>query len=469
MSTSTPTATIYTRMSLDMTGEGKGVERQEQECREYCERMGWAVAEVYTDNDISATTGKKRPGFEALLASAPERVVVFHTDRLVRLTKELERVIDLGVNVHALHAGHLDLSNPAGKAVAITITAWAQYEGEQKSVRQKAAFRQRAAAGRQWWSTRPFGYEMNGSRREPEASQLAQAYADVLNSVPLGTIAKRWNRDSVLTAKGNAWRAVSVRQLLMNARNAGIKVYGGEEVGPGAWEPVVPEEVYRATVRLLNRAERRTGGDGKRIGLLVGVAKCGVCQGNIHRGKRKPKKGSAREGQEGRPIYACAASRHVTLDSEQVDEIIAEKTILFLTHRDLAGQVQPSSERVDVAALKTEEAVIRSRLAELAEAFGARSVTLAQMITATDALQADLDEVEAALADAGQGDGPLADLPDAKDVAAVWRDEWDADKRRDVIQRLAVAVTLHPRGKGYRGVLPEQVRVLWMTPHGKSI
>ncbi len=114
---------VYARMSLDKTGEGLGVERQEQECRELAARLGVTVSNVFSDNDISATTGKRRPGFEALLASKPEAVIVWHIDRLVRVTKDLERVIDLGIPVHAVTAGHLDLATPAGRAVARTITA----------------------------------------------------------------------------------------------------------------------------------------------------------------------------------------------------------------------------------------------------------------------------------------------------------------------------------------------------------
>jgi len=118
-------ATIYLRQSQDKAGEGAAVSRQLDACRALCHDKGWTVDAVLTDNDVSATTGRVRPGFEALLASNPKRIVVWHVDRLVRLSRDLERVIDLGVNVYAVKSGHVDLSNPAGRAVAKTITAWA--------------------------------------------------------------------------------------------------------------------------------------------------------------------------------------------------------------------------------------------------------------------------------------------------------------------------------------------------------
>src|SRR5258708_649276 len=47
-------AAIYVRISEDKEGAGLGVERQEQDARDLCERRGYRVVEVYTDNDLSA-------------------------------------------------------------------------------------------------------------------------------------------------------------------------------------------------------------------------------------------------------------------------------------------------------------------------------------------------------------------------------------------------------------------------------
>lgn len=50
------------------------------------------VTRVYSDNDISATNGKGRPDFEAMLAARPTAIVTWHQDRLLRLTRDLERM-----------------------------------------------------------------------------------------------------------------------------------------------------------------------------------------------------------------------------------------------------------------------------------------------------------------------------------------------------------------------------------------
>ena len=45
-------AAIYVRISLDSTGEGLGVQRQEEDARAIIEARGWTLAGVYSDPSI---------------------------------------------------------------------------------------------------------------------------------------------------------------------------------------------------------------------------------------------------------------------------------------------------------------------------------------------------------------------------------------------------------------------------------
>ncbi len=60
-------AGIYVRISRDRTGEEVGIDRQERECRALWEARGWTVTGVYPDGDISACSGKHRPGGARML------------------------------------------------------------------------------------------------------------------------------------------------------------------------------------------------------------------------------------------------------------------------------------------------------------------------------------------------------------------------------------------------------------------
>jgi len=116
-------AAVYTRISRDFTGAGAGVARQEQDCREKAHALGWDVAEVYADNDISAYSGKRRPRYEAILDAIRtgqiDGVIVWHTDRLYRRVTDLEEYISVcggerrGIPTYTVKAeGSLDLAQP---------------------------------------------------------------------------------------------------------------------------------------------------------------------------------------------------------------------------------------------------------------------------------------------------------------------------------------------------------------------
>jgi site-specific DNA recombinase len=54
-------AGLYCRISDDRAGGGLGIERQRKDCVRLAEKLGWRVIDTYTDNDISAYSGRRRP------------------------------------------------------------------------------------------------------------------------------------------------------------------------------------------------------------------------------------------------------------------------------------------------------------------------------------------------------------------------------------------------------------------------
>ena len=132
------------------------MERQEADCRALAERLGWTIVAVHADNDLSAYSGKPRPGYLALLADlragAADAVVCWHTDRLHRSPSELEDYIAVcergGVPTQTVKAGPLDLASPSGRMVARQLGAVARYEVEHMVERQQRARLQAATNGR---------------------------------------------------------------------------------------------------------------------------------------------------------------------------------------------------------------------------------------------------------------------------------------------------------------------------------
>jgi DNA invertase Pin-like site-specific DNA recombinase len=240
-------AIIYVRISRDREGAGLGVERQREDCEALARRLGWRVVDVYSDNDISAYSGKPRPGYRKLLADLSAgratAVLAWHTDRLHRSPVELEEYISIcdpnGVITHTVKAGHLDLTTPSGRMVARQLGAVARFESEHKSDRQRRKRQQMAEAGQWKGGRRPFGYEADGiTLREIEAEELRRVADDLLSGVSLNACARSLNERGVFTSTGNTWTSSELAPVLMRARNAGIMVHQGEEIGRAEWPPI---------------------------------------------------------------------------------------------------------------------------------------------------------------------------------------------------------------------------------------
>src|SRR5215211_5110793 len=81
-------AVTYCRISADKTGAGLGVERQASDCRDLALKLRLGEPEVLTDNDLSAYSGKRRPGYQQLKQGLREgrwtALLVWHVDRLCR-------------------------------------------------------------------------------------------------------------------------------------------------------------------------------------------------------------------------------------------------------------------------------------------------------------------------------------------------------------------------------------------------
>src|SRR6266566_5046924 len=178
-------AGIYVRISSDPQLKRLGVQRQEQDCRDYVKRQGWKLAKVYEDNDLSAYNGKVRPAYRQLLedvrTGAIQAIVTWHPDRMHRNLTDLEEFIKVveaaGCRVEALKTGNLDFATASGRMVAGMLGVTARYESEHKAERQRRKHQELAAAGKSAGGGRPFGYEANRRTLRPAEAELVREAA----------------------------------------------------------------------------------------------------------------------------------------------------------------------------------------------------------------------------------------------------------------------------------------------------
>src|SRR5579875_1819964 len=273
---------IYARISDTLgTDSTAGVERQQEDAMRLAATKGWTVdpSMVFVDNDISGSGKVVRPAFEAMLRSRPTAIITFALDRITRNSADLDRVLALDVNVHATTAGAVDLSTPAGRAMARVITAFAIMENEQKSARIRASEQARRDEGRPRWKAdrRPFGNNLDGTLHPDESAALRAAFDLKRTGATWADCARLVNERGLrTTGAGKEFTGVTMRAVMVNPRVAGIVVEDGEEIGDGNWERIIDPEEWRAIVAASKASAREQRGQGVRANLLSGLLVCGV-------------------------------------------------------------------------------------------------------------------------------------------------------------------------------------------------
>lgn len=460
-------AVIYCRISQDRTGAGLGVDRQREDCEALATGKGWDVVETYVDNDISAFSGKRRPGYRQMLADLDEGkatvVIAWHTDRLHRSPTELEEYINLsdrrGISTHTVQAGTVDLATPSGRMTARILGAVARQESEHKGERVARARRQKALNGDWMGGIRPFGWGLPTGEAKKRVDrktgeEVEEPELDMLKAVPEEAEALRYWTDEILaggsirslvrwcadkgitTTRGNPVTHTDMRDMLLRPRNAGIAVYRGEEVGPGKWDPIVDETKYRAVVAILKDPSRTTtpGATPKWLGSILYRCGRGDCPHFVY---------VTQSGGRSYPSYRCQTGHGGGRRAETTDQYVEDTIVDRLSRDDAEDLLEPAPDGVDASGLQAEAEQIRQRMKDLGGLFGAGQLELEPFTQGMDTARAQLDGVTKQLARAAKRD-PLVGLVGAPDVRKAWK-ALGLDRQRSVLRALVEVTLKTPR------------------------
>lgn len=465
--TTVTAAAIYVRISSDPNDNRRGVERQQAECEDLAEQLGWPVARVYEDNDASAMKSKPRPRFEELLADIEAGVVdgvlCWHADRLYRRSADLVRIIDTtkerpkrpAVPIRTVASGEVDLTTSSGRTVARLLGVMAEGEVEHAVERMKLAHRKRAETGEWRFNRRIFGYRWGGTEFEPaEAEAIRQAAVDVLSGVSTGEIARRWNKLGLRTTRnGNEWRSHTVVEVLKRPLAAGRVMYNGVDLGIEAqWEPLYDYATHLALVAFFD--SRRVGKAKPRQWQGSTVYRCGVCRAiGVESGMEV-----SRRGQNYPTVYRCARKGHNSRNQAKVDNYVDALVIGRLSAPD-AADLLDSGDGVDVPGLTAQRDGLLARIEKATSAWSADDgMEYADLLDAVKPLRAKVAEIDKQLAAQARRD-PVAELLTAGGDMA---DRWAAlsPDRRGKIIALLMTVTIVPT-KPSRVFQPDGVEIEW--------
>lgn len=431
--------------------------RQEELCRELAESKGWPVAELYTDNDLSAYSGKPRPGYRAMLDAiahgSVDAVLVVDVDRLTRTPAELEEFITLA-DTHgtalANVSGDLDLATSDGRFRARIMGAVARQESEKKSERLKRERRQAALAGKPQGGRRSFGYDRDGMTvRASEGTYVREAVDRVLGGEGLRRIVADWNARGVATVYGKPWQVTSLRTLVTGPRIAGLRSYHGEIVGGAAWPAIISRDEHERVQAILGDPRRHQAGR-PAVNLLTSMVRCGRCGGRMSSSKRR----------DGSRRYICHPGEgtgqcgRVGVAADPLEVEVRDRVIAVVSSSPLPA---PPDDTGDASA---ELQHVEGKLAELAEDFAADRISRAEWLAAREGLQQRAEAAHKRLG-ADTHHAALRDVPrDAEGLRAAW-ESGDVDWRRRLLTAVLDRVIVHPAPAGFRRFTPDRVEVIW--------
>lgn len=457
-------AVIYCRISQDRAGEGAGVERQERDCRALAEQLGWEVAHVYVDNDVSAYSAKPRPEYRAMIdrirGGQVGGLLAWHTDRLYRSIPDLSELVEVcdaaNVQIRTVKAGKIDLTTPSGRLNALMFAGIARYEVERSAERVKAAKDQQALNGKFRGGARPFGYLDGGMElHQTEAARLREAAGEVLAGRSLMSVVKRWNREGIQTARGRKWTVTSLRKVLVRGRNAAlVERTDGTVIGPAQWPEILTRDELTAVRAILSDPARRTATSFERRHAGAGIYRCGKCGGVM----RVFTSTAGKTGNDADRNYMCFDHHHLSAKKGPLDEYVSEVVTARLSQPDILELLTPA-DQPDLSGLSAERNALQARKDELARLFAAGDIDGSQLRSGSADLQRRIDAIGDQLAVARQA-SPVSELAMSGDVRARW-DGLDADVKGKVIDSL-MTVTVLPVGSGRSGRhVSERVQIEW--------
>lgn len=397
MGLTTTTAGVYVRISDDRAEDAAGVGRQERDCRDLAERLGWHVGEnVYVENDTSAykrrtvrlpdgATGLRvvRPQFRRLLddlaAGNVDALIAYDLDRVARDPRDLEDLIDVIERRKVLTrsvTGSLDLSNDAGVTMARVMVAVAN-KSSRDTARRTARKHEELAEQGKWGGggIRSYGYQRDGMTVcQPEAEVIGEIAQAILAGKSLNAVAKDLTARGISTVRGGAaWHQRSVYTVVTKPRVAGLRVHRDEIVGSAAWPAILDRHTWeRVRITLAGRAEGTTNVFRY---WLTGVLRCSRCAGGLYAGQ-----------QRGGHRYWCSTEHGgcggIAIHGQRTEAVVEELLLAYLARPDVLGALREGVSSAAADRARGEAQQDEEQLKELAALWAARTVSTSEYLTA---------------------------------------------------------------------------------------
>jgi site-specific DNA recombinase len=479
-------AGLYLRISRDRAGLRRAVQRQEDDCRQVAERLGWSVAGVYIDNDLSASqfATKPRDDYKRLLddikAGRLDAVVVWMEDRSHRQVIELAEFVKTcwaaGISRYASVGGEYDLSDSDLVTLLFFTARWAEAEAEKISIRVKRKLKELADTGQYHGGPKPYGYEgpikdengiiINRARIgkaiiEEEAAIIRETSQRILNGESLRSMVIDLNRRRIPAPRGSLWTRRTLKVILTHPRVAGLRQHQGVVVGEADWPAILDRDAWKRIRLVLLSPDRGRARTTSRSYLLTGFIYCGKC-GKRLAGMPYPNGTRAYGCYIGTTYRGCGGVRRT---AEPVETLIREAIFSLFDNNPNFVHVLEATDDEDTHELRTLYEQLMddtSALDELADDYYVkREITKSQFVKSHQALEDRIDATKRALAEMESGrfmTTVLTTVAAAESVREAWENA-SQDWRRQLIDALIERIVVLPQATSKFD--PSSIQVAW--------
>lgn len=313
---------IYVRVSTKEQLLGRSLETQEQECRKYCEEMGFEVVRVFVERGESAKNDDRTMLQEMLTFCRENKgrithLIIWKVDRLARNIGDYYSIrsvlTKLGITVHSVTERAMNGDDLSGEVLEVALTMTARIEHRIKSDRAKTNMDAMLASGISPTAL-GFGYlrpqnKKNGKKKttpEPPDPERLPIIARGLNEFSTGvhtiaSLTKRFRELKLTTPTGQKIYPQMVEKMLVNIKFAGYLTNKSTgEIFKGQHTPAISLETYQKN-QLIKAGKSVNAKPRARANPefpLRDFAKCGECEGTLTAGFSRGRGGAY-------PYYHC--------------------------------------------------------------------------------------------------------------------------------------------------------------------
>ena len=392
---------IYCRVStVEQAEEGYSIDEQNLKIREYCEREGHEIYDLYEDRGISGKNITNRPGIKQLLKDATENkfdlVIVWKLNRISRKLLDILNIVEL-LNKHNIAFRSLtenfETETPSGKLQLNIMGAIGEFERETIAENVKMGLVARSREGR-WCGGVVLGYDVveipsEGKKRkntklqinEKEASAVRRIFDLYSQGHGYKAVVNRVNKEGYKTKRNNEFAVATVRDILRNPVYIGKIRYNVRQdwskkrrnninpnpiLSDGQHEPIIDMATWNKVQVILNERSKKQNKIYHSEFPLTGILKCPVCGAGmtISRSTSKRKDGTKRILE----YYSCgnwknkgtAVCSSNGIRAEIADEYVLNKIMELINNkpilrkvvdninRNKSSKLQPTIDELDI-------------------------------------------------------------------------------------------------------------------------